>query len=77
MAGEMHLDSKHSKVTTTTRVPAPIGKEQGALQMLGMKMISSQATEAGIKRQFDQASEDFFIELNKELEKINLFFIEM
>jgi len=48
----------------------------GAVKMLGMQMLKNQASETVIRRRFDLCSEEFFIAVNKELEKINLFFSE-
>ena len=59
-----------SKRSSSSRRSSSISGIQG----LGMQMMVAQMSLSGMKKQFNICSEDFFIALDKELEKINLFF---
>ena len=89
IAGEMHLVDESKKHTVTGARPSSIkdrssrletstrkSKAVSGIKGLGMQMMITQMSAAGMIKQFDLCSQKFFIALDKELEKINLFFAE-
>ena len=59
-----------SKRSSSSRRSSSISGIQG----LGMQMMVAQMSLAGMKKQFNICSQHFFVALDEELEKINLFF---